>query len=207
MLRQATALKRASASCSKQHECLAPRFRRAARVSPAVKSAALPGAFADPDLFTVVSAVCDNRPGSDDAGLIAQEASLAFHYLSQANSLPTAWQPVDLVNRAFELTDLLATGSTFRTLQMLKRHPNLLLLSPCQVASKVLQLKLLMPPANIAELLYQKPTLLMLDDIPAVLGPALNKLHMLMPGIPVEKKLHEGGTVFCFNQPFMPEAF
>eukprot|EP00775_Hariotina_reticulata_P014591 gene14591-14722_t len=184
MLRQATALKRASASCSKQHECLAPRFRRAARVSPAVKSAALPGAFADPDLFTVVSAVCDNRPGSDDAGLIAQEASLAFHYLSQANSLPTAWQPVDLVNRAFELTDLLATGSTFRTLQMLKRHPNLLLLSPCQ-----------------------KPTLLMLDDIPAVLGPALNKLHMLMPGIPVEKKLHEGGTVFCFNQPFMPEAF
>jgi hypothetical protein len=60
----------------------------------------------------------------------------------------------------------------------------------------VLQLKLLMPPANVAELVYQKPTLLMLDDIPAVLGPALNKLHMLMPGIPVEKKLHEGGTVF-----------
>lgn len=65
-----------------------------------------------------------------------------------------------------------------------------------QVALKVLQLKLLMPAANIAELLYQKPTLLLLPDIPAVLTPALNKLHALMPGIPVEKKLHEGGTVF-----------
>lgn len=70
------------------------------------------------------------------------------------------------------------------------------MLSPLQVAVKVLQLKMLMPTANIAELLYQKPTLLLLPDISVVLVPALNKLHALMPGIPVEKKLHEGGTVF-----------
>jgi hypothetical protein len=42
----------------------------------------------------------------------------------------------------------------------------------------------------------QKPTLLLIDDLPGVVGLALNKLHMLMPGIPVEAKLHEGGTVF-----------
>lgn len=34
---------------------------------------------------------------------------------------------------ALELSDLLATGSTFRTLQMLKRHPGLLSLSPEEV--------------------------------------------------------------------------
>jgi hypothetical protein len=42
----------------------------------------------------------------------------------------------------------------------------------------------------------QKPTLLLIDDLPDVVGAALNKLHALMPGIPVESKLHEGGTVF-----------
>lgn len=42
----------------------------------------------------------------------------------------------------------------------------------------------------------QKPTLLLVDDLPGVVGAALNKLHALMPGIPVESKLHEGGTVF-----------
>lgn len=42
----------------------------------------------------------------------------------------------------------------------------------------------------------QKPTLLLVDDLPGVVGAALNKLHALMPGIPVQSKLHEGGTVF-----------
>jgi hypothetical protein len=42
----------------------------------------------------------------------------------------------------------------------------------------------------------QKPTLLLLDDVPGTVGGALAQLHALMPGIPVEAKLHEGGTVF-----------
>jgi hypothetical protein len=37
---------------------------------------------------------------------------------------------------ALELSDLLATGSTFRTLQMLKRHPGLLSLSPEEVSCR-----------------------------------------------------------------------
>jgi hypothetical protein len=132
-----------------------------------------------------------------DAGLVAQEAVTAFSYLQQNASLPEhVWDPSGLTVRALELSDLLATRSTFRTLQMLKRHPALLQLDSDEVALKVLQLKMLMPTANIGELLYQKLTLLLLPDIAAVVTPALNKLHALMPGIPVEKKLHEGGTVF-----------
>ncbi|WIA35854.1 hypothetical protein OEZ86_004239 [Tetradesmus obliquus] len=98
---------------------------------------------------------------------------------------------------ALELSDLLATGSTFRTLQMLKRHPGLLSLSPEEVACRVLQLKLLMPEANIPELLYQKPSLLLLPDMAGTIRPALAKLAAIMPGIPVVKKLHEGTNAFC----------
>jgi hypothetical protein len=65
-----------------------------------------------------------------------------------------------------------------------------------QVASKVLQLKMLLPESNIGELLYQKPSLLLMADLKGSLVPALNKLRALMPGIPVERKLHEGGTVW-----------
>lgn len=38
-----------------------------------------------------------------------------------------------LVVHALQLSDLMATGSTFRTLQMIKRHPGLLSLTPQQV--------------------------------------------------------------------------
>jgi hypothetical protein len=66
-----------------------------------------------------------------------------------------------------------------------------------QVACRVLQLKLLMPAANIPELLYQKPSLLLLQDIPGTITPALAKLAAIMPGIPVVRKLHEGTNAFC----------
>jgi hypothetical protein len=71
------------------------------------------------------------------------------------------------------------------------------LLLSFQVARRVLQLKLLMPEANIPELLYQKPSLLLLQDIPGTITPALAKLAAIMPGIPVVKKLHEGTNAFC----------
>lgn len=71
-----------------------------------------------------------------DAGLVAQEAVSSFGYLSQNSLLPEfVWDPSDLVARALELSDLLATGSTFRTLQMLKRHPQLLQLPSKEVST------------------------------------------------------------------------
>lgn len=55
---------------------------------------------------------------------------------------------------------------------------------------------MLMPACDVAALLYQKPSLLLHPDLPSALRPALAQLHALMPGIPIEAKLHEGGTVF-----------
>jgi hypothetical protein len=47
--------------------------------------------------------------------------------------------------------------------------------------------------------------LLLIRDLPAVVGTALAKLHALMPGIPVEGKLHEGGTVFWSFASLLPQ--
>lgn len=71
-----------------------------------------------------------------DPGLVAQEAHLAFSYLStQPGALPQQMQDAaQLAEHALHLTDLMATGSTFMTLQMLKRHPALLQLTPYQVS-------------------------------------------------------------------------
>eukprot|EP00882_Tetradesmus_deserticola_P005714 GHRQ01006016.1.p1 GENE.GHRQ01006016.1~~GHRQ01006016.1.p1 ORF type:complete len:242 (+),score=108.98 GHRQ01006016.1:196-921(+) len=133
-----------------------------------------------------------------DAVLVAQEARLTYTFLAASGSLPSSCSGVgDLLLHALQLSGILATGSTFRTLQMLKRQPGLLRLSPAEAACRVLQLKLLMPEANVPELLYQKPSLLLLQDIPGTISPALAKLTAIMPGIPVVRKLHEGTNAFC----------
>jgi hypothetical protein len=71
-----------------------------------------------------------------DPALVAQEAHLAFDYLStQQGALPEQIQDaVQLADHALHLTDLMATGSTFMTLQMLKRHPALLQLPTHEVS-------------------------------------------------------------------------
>lgn len=70
-----------------------------------------------------------------DPVLVAREVHLAFNYLSsQPGALPQQVQhPTQLVHHALQLTDLMASGSTCQTLQMLKRHPALLSLNPQQV--------------------------------------------------------------------------
>lgn len=82
-----------------------------------------------------VQQLIQQRGLDSDAGLVAQEAVIAFSYLNQNALLPDyVWDPSELAVRALELSDLLATGSTFRTLQMLKRHPALLQLHPDEVS-------------------------------------------------------------------------
>lgn len=70
-----------------------------------------------------------------DPQLVAEEALLTFTLLSsQRGALPPHMSDAgQLVAHALRLTDLMATGSTFMTLQMLKRHPGLLGLTPHQV--------------------------------------------------------------------------
>ncbi len=69
-------------------------------------------------------------------------------------------------------------------------------MDPAMLARRVLALKLLLPRADVSGLIYQKPRLLLISDMEGVLRPALAKLHALMPGIDVEARLHEGGSVF-----------
>jgi hypothetical protein len=72
----------------------------------------------------------------EDPALVTQEAHLALSYLfsQQPGVVPARLQHApQLAAHALLLTDLMATGSTFRTLQMLKRHPALLQLPPGEV--------------------------------------------------------------------------
>lgn len=54
----------------------------------------------------------------------------------------------------------------------------------------------MLPNSDVFQIINNKPSLLLIDDIPQVMGSALQKLKALMPGIPVEDKLHQGGTVW-----------
>lgn len=91
------------------------------------------------DSYAAVQQMIAARGLDPDPDLVSQEAHLAFTYLSsqqqhQQGSLPPRVQDAaQLADHALVLTDLMATGSTFRTLQMLKRHPGLLQLQPSEV--------------------------------------------------------------------------
>lgn len=133
----------------------------------------------------------------DNEDLVVHEVESVHHRLTDVGKLPQhVLREEQLASHALMLTNLMATGSVFRTLQILKRCPDLLQLDPSEMAAKVLQLKMLLPQSNVGELLYQKPGFLLMEDLEGTLRPALKKLRALMPGIPIEKKLHEGGTVW-----------
>lgn len=91
-----------------------------------------------PDSFAAVRQMITARGLDPDPDLVSQEAHLAFTYLSSPQQQPGTLPPMvqdaaQLAGHALVLTDLMATGSTFRTLQMLKRHPSLLQLQPSEV--------------------------------------------------------------------------
>ncbi len=77
-----------------------------------------------------------------------------------------------------------------------------------ELAARVLQLKMLLPHSNVADLIYQRPSLLLLsrESAAAAIKPAILKLEALMPGIPIQRKLHEGGTVFWSFASLLPDA-
>lgn len=77
-----------------------------------------------------------------------------------------------------------------------RRRPQLAQLSTPLVAHRVVLLKDLLPGCNLPDLLLLAPSLLLFDDLDATVGHAIRQLRALMPGIPVESKLHHGGTVF-----------
>jgi hypothetical protein len=162
------------------------------------RSAAAAAAAPDRAQEAAIQQLVSARGLDLDPQLVAQEALLTFSFLSsQPGALPHHMRDArQLAAHALRLTDLMATGSTFMTLQMLKRHPGLLSLTPhqvlgcvggrhpacgssttsnsssskmgsytsavvccvccpAQVGERVLQLKLLMPAADVSRLLYQ----------------------------------------------------
>lgn len=100
----------------------------------------------DPQSHAAVTQLVAARGLDADPALVSQEAHLTVSYLSSQHQqqrggdgggvlLPPQLQDArSLTEHALQLTDLLATGSTFRTLQMLKRHPALLHLSTHEVS-------------------------------------------------------------------------
>jgi hypothetical protein len=96
-----------------------------------------------PDSVAAVRQMIAARGLDPDPDLVSQEAHLAFTYLSspqqQQGTLPPRVQDAaQLAGLALMLTDLMATGSTYRTLQMLKRHPGLLQLQPSEVGMRLI---------------------------------------------------------------------
>ncbi|KAI8466922.1 MAG: hypothetical protein J3K34DRAFT_48360 [Monoraphidium minutum] len=110
-------------------------------------------------------------PAEED--IILRELEITGLFLGNTGALPdhlAAGGPRALAAAALTLTNVLAAGSPFRTLQMLKRHPGLLALPPAEAGARVLLLKLLLPSADVADLVYQKPSLLLMDDLREQVG-------------------------------------
>jgi hypothetical protein len=71
-----------------------------------------------------------------DEDLVVHEVDSVHMRLRQCGKLPHhACTHEDLASHALLLTDLMATGSVFRTLQILKRCPDLLLMEPYQAST------------------------------------------------------------------------
>ncbi|KIY98711.1 hypothetical protein MNEG_9251 [Monoraphidium neglectum] len=100
--------------------------------------------------------------------IILRELEITDLFLHNTGALPeplAAGGARALAAATLQLTNVLAAGSPFRTLQILKRHPGLLRLTPRDIGARVLALKLLLPSCNVGDLLYQKPALLLMDDL------------------------------------------
>lgn len=120
---------------SSQAPCRCRRLPAASAVAPAAATAGT-AAGSPEESYAAVQQLVADRALDPDPALVAQEAHLTLSYLSsQPGALPQDLQhAAQLADHALRLTDLMATGSTFRTLQMLKRHPALLHLSAHEVS-------------------------------------------------------------------------
>jgi hypothetical protein len=153
----------------------------------------------DAELAALARLVAAAGVPADEPQIVATELAAVHALLTSLDALPVPLvERADFAAAALQFSSLIGTGSTWRTLQMVKRHPALLELGAPDVASRVLALALCLPGANVPELLYQRPSLLLLPDIPAVVGPALAQMTALMPGIPLTRKLHEGSAFWSF---------
>lgn len=91
---------------------------------------------------------------------------------------------------------LLGLESEEVTDDIIRRRPELLEVPTSLLVSRLLALKRLLPGANLPEMLRLQPSLLLLEDPDSTVGAAMRQLRALMPGVPVESKLHKGGSLW-----------
>lgn len=115
------------------------------------------------------AAAADNHIFPSEEDIIIRELEITGLFLHNSGvALPDALRGGSiraLADHVLLLTNVVAAGSPFRTLQMVKRHPGLLVVAPQELGARVLLLKLLLPACNVSDLIYQKPTLLLMDDL------------------------------------------
>ena len=78
-----------------------------------------------------------------------------------------------------------------------------MLLEPHILAQRLMELKTVVPQANIMRLVHLGPWLLLLDNIEEHVRPALRQMDKMMPGFQVASKLDEGSGVWWSFADFM----
>lgn len=134
------------------------------------------------------------------ADIEAREAALVHSLLATTGRLQAgARGALGVARGAAALSRAAGLRSAFRALQALKRHPELLGVPEAELARRVLALKLALPGADVGALVTARPSLLLLGPAPVVsrvAREAAAQIGALMPGIPWQGKLAEGGTVY-----------
>jgi hypothetical protein len=137
------------------------------------------------------------------AEIEAREAELVHRLLASTDKLPPAvptTSVLDIALAAVALSRSAGLGSAFRALQALKRAPGLLAVPERELARRALALKVALPAADVGALVSMRPALLLLArDAPGLrraVSAAAKQVTALMPGIPWQRKLAEGGGAY-----------
>jgi len=128
-------------------------------------------------------------------GELAREVAEA-HY-AEGEALPRLLgDGAALAEAVIELTDVLGLPTPARAVQLARECPELLALPADELARRMLRLKALLPRANVAALLMLNPALLAEEAAPEAMEKALRTMLKLMPGIPIEEQLSQGGAQY-----------
>mmetsp|Transcript_11491 Transcript_11491/g.29352 ORF Transcript_11491/g.29352 Transcript_11491/m.29352 type:complete len:201 (-) Transcript_11491:489-1091(-) len=150
-------------------------------------------------------AVCDVAGGPSREGVLSNRRQNLRCYSSVTMAAATnqalelgLWptlSPTEL-SRCLHQTVVLLDCTPSDAVDIARRCPDILIISPAETARRIVTLKSLLPRANLPELLKLRPSLLLLRDMEAKIGHAIKQMHALMPGTDVEAKLHLMGTQY-----------
>ncbi|KAK9829575.1 hypothetical protein WJX72_006573 [[Myrmecia] bisecta] len=85
----------------------------------------------------------------------------------------------------------------------IRKQPELLLLPLSVVAERMLELKVLLPAADLSAILLRRPDLLLCKDIPNTLGRAVRQMRAFMPAS-FERRLHTQDNLWHSFESVLP---